>query len=419
MNIQFITYFGKEKLITTQEVTYSRFSNPCSFSEFDLNIISLQDETIWRNKDYSSNYHQVDCSNHLKSLNGQIKTSTKNTIVFLPQNCIFKYGSEYKYSAELKDILQTLLVSTLGNSLLNLNGRTFSLLFENCNTIINGKEVISAFVFDTYGDALTKSKSNNSITTFKYNKNCILSSLDLTELNIDDFLSEIGLLKIVSSIPDWIHDITFYNDKDLMEEKETKSSEIEQIKTAISNIDDQLNNNAFYKKLLYTNGDELVEVVFNVLEQILECDMSEFEDEKKEDFLIKLGNVTFIGEIKGVSTNVKSEHISQLDVHYQSYLDKLAEESITENVKALLIINPFKNKPLNERDEIHENQIKLAKRNESLIITTETLLKVYEEFLSGKKTQLEIMNSFRSQKGLYKIIKSKAKETADNSAYKI
>ena len=97
----------------------------------------------------------------------------------------------------------------------------------------------------------------------------------------------------------------------------------------------KLKENLRYKSILYSNGDDLVRVVFEILENILDCDLSKFEDIKKEDFLIKKDNYTFIGEIKGVTSNVKNEHISQVDVHYQKYMDKLNEEKIQERVKEL------------------------------------------------------------------------------------
>ena len=128
--------------------------------------------------------------------------------------------------------------------------------------------------------------------------------------------------------------------------------------------------------------------------------MSEFQDEKKEDFLIKLDGVTFIGEIKGITSNVKSEHVSQLDVHFQGYQDNLQENNCVENVKALLIINPFRNKRPIEREPIHEIQENLAKRNGSLIITTDNLLKMYDAFINGVIDGDTIKREFISQTGI-------------------
>ena len=66
------------------------------------------------------------------------------------------------------------------------------------------------------------------------------------------------------------------------------------------------------KSVLYTNGDELVQVVFEILEELLGCDLSQFVDLKKEDFLFTIEDTTFIGEIKGVNSNVKNPNITQL-----------------------------------------------------------------------------------------------------------
>ena len=90
-----------------------------------------------------------------------------------------------------------------------------------------------------------------------------------------------------------------------------------------------------------------------------------------------------IGEIKGVTSNVKNEHITQLETHYQQYQDHLQESNQTENISQVLIINPLRNKPIAERELVHEKQIELAKRNGSLIIETVKLLKLFELFLQG------------------------------------
>ena len=141
-------------------------------------------------------------------------------------------------------------------------------------------------------------------------------------------------------------------------------------------------------------------VVFDILEQILDYDLSEFEDEKREDFSIKKDGVTYIGEIKGITSNVKSENVAQVERHYQAYMDELQEKGLSENVKQLLIINPFRTKDIAIRDEVHEIQINLAKRYGSLIITTETLLKMYELFLNNETTTEKILSVLSTETGL-------------------
>lgn len=100
--------------------------------------------------------------------------------------------------------------------------------------------------------------------------------------------------------------------------------------------------------------------------------------------------------------NVKSENISQLDVHYQGYLDN--NDIQPENVHALLIMNHQKNKPVADREPVHERQVNLAIRNESLIIDTYMLLKLFEKFKRNEIDQEECRNILKNNIGILKTI---------------
>ena len=112
-----------------------------------------------------------------------------------------------------------------------------------------------------------------------------------------------------------MEEISMFDDEkqiDIITHNRTKIQEAE------SNIEEAkriIDKNNEYKSILYTNGDRLVTVVLEILERMLGCDFSEFEDLKNEDFLATVNGLIFIGEIKGVNHNVKSENIAQLDRH--------------------------------------------------------------------------------------------------------
>lgn len=218
-----------------------------------------------------------------------------------------------------------------------------------------------------------------------------------------NYLDYIKVIELKESCPQWIRNYKFFND--ITQEKLIQDNKkiIEDCNDIIDTSNKQLETNNRYKSILYTNGTELVSVVFDMLEKMLQCDLSKFEDEKKEDFLIQLGSITFIGEIKGVTSNIKNEHISQLDVHYQGYLDRMLQESKKENVKSLLIINHQRLNENTKRQPVHENQIKLAERNESLIIETSTFLRLFELFLCKNKNSEDIIKLFSSEIGLLKL----------------
>lgn len=193
---------------------------------------------------------------------------------------------------------------------------------------------------------------------------------------------------------------------DILDDKDQKAriddclTCIQEAKQCIKQAEQKRKENLQYKSILFENGDNLVEGVFRILEAILDIDLSQFQDEKNEDFLIYYDSITFIGDIKGISTNIKSENISQVERHYQTYQDKLQEEGRQETVKQLLIINPLRNKPPDQRDPVHEIQINLARRNGCLIITTEILLKIFERFRNHETSTTDIKNVFSTEVGL-------------------
>ena len=131
---------------------------------------------------------------------------------------------------------------------------------------------------------------------------------------------------------------------------------------------------------------------------MLGWDLSSFEDVKKEDFNYITEDKIFIGEIKGITSNVKSANVSQLDVHVQEYLDNHEQEM--RNIVSLLIIDHQRNKPLNTREPVHNIQINLAKRNGSLIVETSTLLKMFDKYLKGDLTREECLELLSNQTGL-------------------
>ena len=49
--------------------------------------------------------------------------------------------------------------------------------------------------------------------------------------------------------------------------------------------------------------------MFEIIEELFEISLKEFIDKKNEDFNFKKDGITYIGEIKGVTTNVKNEYI--------------------------------------------------------------------------------------------------------------
>lgn len=412
--IQIITYdINKYSEYSDKLYKISKLGEIQALDDFEVCIVDLCNKDLWKHTAGSTS--NINSYKDLLTLKEAILHCKKcRILVVFPQNIEFWYNRqyvsngryEYKNYAKLKDI-QKDIMDILKNYLIDF--QFMYITYEKTITMIGKTKVSADFNLLNYSESnfepITFSSNSNKVTTVKKSKYTIttlniLEDEDILKKFIKEYCKEEGQKE---EIPEWIDNIEFFNDEELKENKNKNSTKINELKASNKEIDTKLNKNLEYKSILYTNGDELVRVVLEILDEILEYDSSEFIDEKREDFLIKKEDITFIGEIKGVSSAIANKNVSQLDVHVQSYLDNLQEEGTQEKVKGLLIINHQRNKPIEERQEVHEHQVNLAKRNGSLIIETQTLLKIFEKYKLEKTTKEECKKLFKNSVGLLEI----------------
>ena len=397
LKIQVIGYNLTQKLNTKLNIDYTTFDKPNSLDEYDINIINLQNELIWRNSGVTS--ESINGFSDFISLKTMIINSKKAVnIIALPQNynfCWYYYSNEYMYKKQLKDMLLNFTERLL--KCFFMVSVQDNIIYENTKTICRDSVFDAAFYFRNIGKPLTLSDKSEKVTTILMN-NIVYTTLNLfvSKTNIDDFFSTIGLINKENDLPEWVYNYTFYDDKKQKEIIEENEEKIKVLKKKIDDAKKQIESNLYYKSVLSTTGQSLVDVVFDILQKILDCDLSDFKDEKKEDFLIKKDDITFIGEIKGISSNVKTPNISQIEVRYQEYKD----DHMDENVKALLIITPLRTVDIEKRDPVGQHQIDVAVRYGSLIITTDVLLCVFDRYLSNKLSCEKIKRTFSTKTGL-------------------
>lgn len=407
--IQYITYSTRNEKINGKDLTVNALSQPQSLDEFDIDIIDLSNAEIWRSD--NDNIGTINCINDFRNLKTMIYNRKKAEIVLVfPQDYIYGYGKVfdgrqgYKFSksANLKNILKNLETIISEIAVIPIN----SLTYENTRTLIGDFELTASFHFkllDLGIKTLTNSVDSKKQTTILY-KNIYMTTLKIeTNNQLIAFLRNNKLIKDREEVPTWLQSFYMFDDEQQKKSISENENIIHLANVEISEAKNIIDKNNEYKSILYTNGDQLVHTVFDIMQQLLNYNLAGFVDEKKEDFDIKLNDVTFVGEIKGVTSNIKSEHVSQLDVHLNGYFDKLRESGTTENVKSLLIIDHQRNKELSKREPVHEIQIDLAKRNGSLIIETITLLKLFEKFKIGDLTTEGIKNMFINNVGLLEL----------------
>ncbi len=141
----------------------------------------------------------------------------------------------------------------------------------------------------------------------------------------------------------------------------------------------------------------MVSVVNVMLKEMVGYKYEEFNDTKEEDFLFENNGVFYIGEIKGISSNVKRSNVLQAAMHKSVFLE--LEENEDKEVNAIAIINRQRTMPLKERDDVTQDVEKLANTNEVLLITAETFLSIFESFRNKKLNSQDIIELF-NRKGL-------------------
>lgn len=407
--IQLVTYTEREYNNYNKDIQISNFNNLKALDNYDINVIDLSSANIWQNKSKKDNKPSelTVLTSDFRSIQTMINNSKKtNIVICLPQNLRYccKYYDENCYY-QLKDIISTF--TKILEQIIPFMG--IGVTYENNITQIGSNYISSSFYFnEKVFSNLTRAKDSEKVTTIKH-EDIIVTTLDL--INKDnpnillEFLREVELDKKEIDLPEWLYKYEFDDDLSQNNAIIKAMQEIDIQNGIIKKAREKLEKNMHFKSILVTQSDSLVNVVFEILEYIFNISLKDFNDERKEDFLLKKDNITYIGEIKGVTSNVRYENISQLDVHYSKYMDKLQDEGKEENIKKILIMNYERNKDINQRNNINKMQIDLAIKNNTLIIDTKSLLVIYERILQGILKKEDVINYISKNSGVIEIDK--------------
>lgn len=402
--IQVATYSGKETKYNGELVEQYSLHDIRSLDEYEITIIDLSSPNIWRcEKDSNAT---IDIVADFQSIYPMIENREHSKIVIVvPQNLNFLYDyqrhtASYFRKKELKDMLMLLtekILSKIFQPFLNMR-----LVYENTKTYVGEYELSASFYFQNLYKVLLQSKKSNKATAIEYD-GVILTTLDIDSYaSLLSFLNAVELTRKEEEEPKWVSEMHMFDDKLQLGIIAESYKKIEQEEQRINNANAVLAENSKLKSVLYASGDQLVDVVFGIFEELVGCDLSKFVDKKKEDFLFTINGTTFIGEIKGVNHNIKSSNVSQTRTHYYDYIENNSDVC-EEKVKPMLVMNHQKNKPLDEREPVMEAQIKLAVRDGILIIETCTLLRILEEYRNGSLSREQIYDYLKDKVGLLQI----------------
>lgn len=121
-----------------------------------------------------------------------------------------------------------------------------------------------------------------------------------------------------------------------------------------------------------------------------------------------IGTINPINDLKSLSLMIRNSNKTSIvillpqNIKY-AYCLESGYKTQAENIIALLIINHQRGKAISERERVHEEVIKLAERNGSLIVDTMALLKLFEQYTLKEKSREECIELLENNTGLLEI----------------
>ena len=288
--IQLITNNPSKLTNYDKNIAINNFNNLKALDDYDINIFNLNCDNMWENKSTTDSKPMLEMklSSDFRSINKMIINSNKSiNIICLPQNLYYRWRCYSDNNSEqLKDMIPVHIQHL--KQLIPLDN--LNIIYENSETLIETYNINASFYMDkSEYEPITYSNNSNKITTIKKDK-LIVTTLEIINNNYDVLLSYLVSIKVIEKIkeyPEWIYKFYFNDDEIQNGNIDAAKEQIKIQKEIIENANKKIQENLHYKSILFTNSNELVDVVFEILEQIFDISLSDFNDVKKEDFLFK------------------------------------------------------------------------------------------------------------------------------------
>lgn len=212
--------------------------------------------------------------------------------------------------------------------------------------------------------------------------------------DIYNFMYELNETK-TSTLPEWTK--SYRTDEEKNKIKDIKKNENEIIKLEKKNTKDlsQLSSLEDEKRIFTTDSTELENIVKNIFIgiglQVIKAGGNE------EDLVLTDGTNHLVLEVKGTDGSATEKHTSQTVKWRENYF-------IDTDIKAkgVLVVNAFKSKELDKRQETFPNQLlKSAEHQDLCLMSSIQLYNIYKEYMNGNLNKEDIVNSIINQKGIY------------------
>ena len=229
-----------------------------------------------------------------------------------------------------------------------------------------------------------------------YNKKHEKAYLDDVDFVIDSIRTLDDTLNENCDIPEWVNKIILSNEKSDYLECINIESEIQKLNERKNQIQLNLNKSFQYKKLLYSSGKELENIVQKVF---LEIGFSLLPVRiNRSDLNLTYKALHFVCEIKGLTKSAGEKNSNQLQKWETEFF-----EDYEIHPKQILIVNAFREVPLSGRieDSFPNQMLDYATKKEQCLITTTQLLCFYLCWLQNNKIIDDFVEQLISTNGIF------------------
>ena len=191
-------------------------------------------------------------------------------------------------------------------------------------------------------------------------------------------------------IVDWLNNIIILDDVEIREKLNINNQKVEKLQKEKENLENKIEKNEYYKSILYSSGDKLVEVVKVILEEMLNITVDD-TDLKRQDLYFNLDTKNILVEVKGVNHPFQRDNISQVKRHVKDYAEEnqIYGADVDKNCKGVLILNPYSKHDLKEKiskDFYSQEVIADAEYEKVCTLDTLTLLNYYSKWRNDSKS---------------------------------
>ena len=420
-----------------KNIEYIKLSDADTILECDMLILKL--EWLFDEYETSNNYNGIPVLNPSESFKITIDVKKRKSeiveflnagkpIIILNGNdeYSYRYTGEKKYLGTGKNTNITNIIKDIHPfellpvkiEALKLEGTSISLSNRRIEDFYS--KYVRNFKYLTIYDNVTKEKSvlniENTEKVVGYFENIqngmiiFLPSLNFEKLTkdkgqklekqyFDDIYKLFINLKSTENIilPEYSRRYLLPHEKIIINDIESEKSKLIDLQKSIENKEKLLKETQQEKIIFTGTGRILEKMVVNELEKIGFTILKYDENSKDEDIVISYNNKIAVVEVKGVDGSATERHTSQTVKWKSTY--HIENEILP---KGILIVNSFKSRELDERQETFPIQmLKYAAQQEICLFNTIQLFNIKCYLKQNPDKKEEVLNELYNTNGKY------------------